>query len=57
MAAVWCFVFLFAFAASVLLLQVFTPVANIVFIALAAGVFVGMYKLAKGWEAEAGPEH
>jgi len=63
MAAVFCFVFLFALAACTLLGKVFftgslvSVVAGAIFVALACGVFVAAFKLAKGWEGEAGPEH
>ncbi|HTR53031.1 MAG TPA: hypothetical protein VMJ10_20190 [Kofleriaceae bacterium] len=63
MAAVFCFVFLFGLAACALLAKVFftgslvSAVAGTIFIALAVGVFIAAFKLAKGWESEAGPEH
>ena len=63
MAAVFCFVFLFALAACTLLGKVFftgslvSAVAGAIFIALAVGVFVAAFKMAKRWEGEAGPEH
>jgi hypothetical protein len=64
MAAVFCFIFLFALAAIALLLQPFLSgasaagiVAFVLFSVLASGVFVALFKMAKKWEAEAGPEH
>ena len=63
MAAVFCFVFLFVLAACLLLAKIFfagsivTAIAGTIFIALSAGVFIGAYRQAKRWEAEAGPEH
>jgi hypothetical protein len=62
MAAVLCLVFLFALAAVALLLQPMLSslagiVALAVFTALAAGVFLGLFKMTRTWEAEAGPEH
>ncbi len=64
MAAVFCFVFLFALFAIFLL---FKPLlagvtlagiaALAIFVLLASGVFVGLYKMTKKWEAEAGPDH
>ena len=60
MAAVFCFIFLFALAAIALLLQPFLAGASAggivgfaCFALLAAGVFVATYKMAKAWEAEA----
>jgi len=62
MAAVFCFVFLFALAAVALLLQpMISSMAGMaalaVFTAMAAGVFLGLFKMTRKWEAEAGPEH
>jgi len=63
MAAVFCFLFLFALAACALLAKVFftgslvSVLAGAIFVVLAAGVFVAGFKMAKGWEREAGPEH
>lgn len=62
MAAVFCFVFLFALAAVALLLQpMLSSVAGIaaltVFAAMAAGVFLGLFKMTRRWEDEAGPQH
>jgi hypothetical protein len=63
MAAVMCFVFLFALASVGLLFKSFldgslgSTLALLTFIAMAAGIFVGMFKMAKRWESEAGPEH
>ena len=64
MAAVFCFVFLFALAAIALLFKPFLAGASIggilamaTFGLLASGVFVGLFKMTKKWEAEAGPEH
>ena len=62
MAAVFCFVFLFALAAVALLLQpMMSSIAGIaalvVFAMMAGGVFVGLFTMTRKWEAEAGPEH
>ena len=64
MAAVFCFIFLFALAAIALLLQPFLAGASAagifacaLFAVLAGGVFVATYKMAKKWEAEADPKH
>ena len=64
MAAVFCFVFLFALAAITLLMQPFLAGASVAgifaficFSLLASGVFVALFKMTKQWEAEAGPEH
>jgi hypothetical protein len=63
MAAVFCFVFLFALSACLLLFKVFfagsiiSAVAGTIFVAIAVGVFVGAFRQARVWEAEAGPEH
>jgi hypothetical protein len=59
MAAVFALVFLFALASTVLFVKTlgalsFTSVlAGLLFIGLAGGVFVGLYRLAKQWEHEA----
>jgi hypothetical protein len=60
MAAVFAFVFLFALAATTLLYKVTVASASIaslsalaVFFALAAGIFIGCFKMMKEWE---GPE-
>jgi hypothetical protein len=59
MAAVFALIFLFVLAASGLLLEVLigegsiaSIFAFITFTALAWGVFVGLFKLARGWEGE-----
>lgn len=62
MAAVFCFVFLFALAAVALLMQPMMSslagiVAFLIFAAMAAGVFLALFKMTRNWEAEAGPEH
>lgn len=64
MAAVFCLVFLFALAAVTLLFKPFVGDASFggvfalaTFVLLASGVFVGLFKMTKKWEAEAGPEH
>jgi hypothetical protein len=63
MAAVMCFVFLFGLAASLLLYKLFFAgsivgaFAGAIFVALAVGVFISMYRQARRWEAEAGPDH
>jgi hypothetical protein len=64
MAAVFCLVFLFALASVFLLVKTIVAgaglasvVAMLMFVALASGVFLGLLKMTKGWEAEAGPEH
>jgi hypothetical protein len=64
MAAVFCFVFLFALASITLLWKPFSDGASFggilamaTFILLASGVFVGLFKMTRSWENEAGPEH
>lgn len=64
MAAVFALVFLFVIASIGLLVRVCADGASwgsmlalATFIALAAGVFVGLYRMAKRWEREAGPDH
>jgi hypothetical protein len=63
MAAVMALVFLFVLASVGLLVKVFfdgsatSVLAALTFIALAAGVFLGLFRMARGWEREAGPEH
>lgn len=59
MAAVFALVFLFALASTVLFVKTLgtltltTALAGLFFVALAAGVFVGLFRLAKQWEHEA----
>lgn len=60
MAAVFAFIFLFGLAATSLLYKVVVGSpslasisALVVFVALAVGIFVGCFKMAKEWE---GPE-
>lgn len=60
MAAVFALVFLFVVVGAGLLAQVFTSsidfgsvAALVVFSALAWGVFVALFKMARGWEGEA----
>jgi hypothetical protein len=60
MAAVFALVFLFVVVGGGLLVQVFTSsidfgsiAALITFMALAWGVFFGLFKMARGWEGEA----
>ena len=60
MAAVFALVFLFVLAAGGLLLKVFvaeaTPgsvLAMITFMGLGSGVFLGLFKMSRGWESEA----
>jgi hypothetical protein len=63
MAAVMALVFLFVLASVGLLARVFfdgswtSAMAMLTFLAMAAGVFVGLFKMARRWEREAGPEH
>ena len=59
MAAVFALVFLFVLAAGGLLLKVLVNEASfasifalVTFLALAWGVFVGLFKLSRGWEDE-----
>jgi hypothetical protein len=62
MAAVFALVFLFALAATILFLKSLaiasfgTILAGATFLALAAGVFLGLYRMAKKWEDET-PDH
>lgn len=60
MAAVFALVFLFVIVAGGLLFQVFTSaldfgsiMATVMFLALAWGVFFGLFKMARGWEGDA----
>lgn len=59
MAAVFALVFLFALASTSLFLKSLgaasfgTMFAGLTFLALASGVFLGLYRMAKGWEREA----
>lgn len=62
MAAVFCFIFLFGLASVTLLVSSFASSATavfafLIFFALTSGVFIGLFKMTKNWEAEAGPEH
>jgi hypothetical protein len=64
MAAVFLFVFLFGLASVALLFQVFVSGASIAgvfalltFAMLAAGVFIGTYRMTRRWENEADPQH
>ena len=64
MAAVFALVFMFVISSIGLLVRVCadgaswgSTLALATFIALASGVFVGLYRLARRWEGEAGPEH
>ena len=59
MAAVFALVFLFVLAAGSLLAKVFigegsiaSMFALVTFLAMAWGVFFGLFKLARGWEGE-----
>jgi len=58
MAAVFALVFLFALASTTLFLKALgtasfgTILAGATFLALAAGVFLGLYRMAKRWEDE-----
>lgn len=60
MAAVFALVFLFALASTTLFLKGLgaasfgTVLAGAMFLALASGVFLGLYRMAKRWEADAG---
>ncbi len=62
MAAVFALVFLFALASAGLLFRVFmggdaslgSVLGYLTFFAMTTGVFLGLYKMMKGWE---GPEH
>lgn len=62
MAAVFALVFLFALASTTLFLKALgaasfgTLLAGFTFLALASGVFLGLYRMAKGWENES-PGH
>lgn len=62
MAAVFALVFLFALASTTLFLKALgdadfgSILAGATFLALAAGVFLGLYRMAKRWEGES-PEH
>lgn len=61
MAAVFALVFLFALASTVLFLKSLaiasfgTVMAGITFLALATGVFLGLFRMARGWEGT--PDH
>jgi hypothetical protein len=63
MAAVFLFVFLFGLASIGLLYSSFVGgsiagmFALVCFVLLAAGVFVGTFKMTRKWEDEAGPQH
>ena len=63
MAAVLALVFLFVLASVGLLLKVFLggsiagAFAMLIFVAMAAGVFLGLFKMARTWENESGPQH
>ena len=58
MAAVFALVFLFALASTTIFLKglagasLGTVLAGLTFLALASGVFLGLYRMAKRWEAE-----
>jgi hypothetical protein len=58
MAAVFALVFLFALASTMVFLKGLgiasfgTILAGITFLALASGVFLGLYRMAKRWENE-----
>lgn len=58
MAAVFALIFLFALASTTLFLKSLgamtfgTVLAGGLFLALAAGVFVGLYRMSKRWEDE-----
>ena len=60
MAAVFALVFLFALASTTLFLKGLgvvsfgTVLAGVTFLALASGVFLGLYRMAKRWEGDAG---
>jgi hypothetical protein len=59
MAAVFALVFLFALTSTMLFVKTLgaltfgTAIAGVFFVALAGGVFVGLFRLAKQWEHEA----
>lgn len=63
MAAVFLFVFLFGLASVALLYSSFVGgsiagvFALLCFVLLAAGVFVGTFKMTRKWEEEAGGHH
>jgi hypothetical protein len=63
MAAVMALVFLFVLASIGLLGKAVidgswtSAFAMLTFVAMAAGVFLGTFKMARGWEREAGPDH
>jgi hypothetical protein len=58
MAAVFALVFLFALASTTLFLKALgaasfgTILAGLIFLALASGVFVGLFRMAKQWEGD-----
>jgi hypothetical protein len=59
MAAVFALIFLFAFAAVLLMVMTFggdmttgVMLARFAFVALASGVFLGLYRMMQGWDAE-----
>ena len=58
MAAVFALVFLFALASTSLFLKSLgvasfgTIFAGVTFLALASGVFIGLYRMAKNWEGD-----
>jgi hypothetical protein len=61
MAAVFALVFLFVLASGGLLIKTMLSGASfasvfalVTFLLLASGVFVGLYKMARGWENEVG---
>ena len=60
MAAVFALVFLFALASTIIFLKGLAGasfgviLAGVTFFALASGVFLGLYRMAKRWEGEAG---
>lgn len=63
MAAVFALVFLFALASTALFLKVLAGsasfgavLAGVTFLALAGGVFLGLYRMSKQWEGDS-PEH
>jgi hypothetical protein len=62
MAAVFALVFLFALASTVIFLKGLvgasfgTLLAGFTFLALASGVFLGLYRMAKKWEGDY-PKH
>lgn len=64
MAAVLALVFLFVVASVALFIKVIVGGATFasvfaggMFAVMAAAVFVALFKMARTWEAEAGPEH